>query len=314
MDRAFIEKKTLECREIAKKQGGKFLSKSYVKSNALHTWQCKEGHVWEASHANISQGKWCKICFYRNRHNELKKQTFDEIKEIIRKRGGILLTNEYKSVDWHLSVQCSCGNVWAPRGSTIKRGAWCPLCSRKKAAKKKRSKIEDIQKICTQKGGKLISNEYLSGSDRLTVECEKGHQWEILLMNLKSGKWCPYCRGKTTIEWFKKFAEERGGRCLSESYKNENSIIRFECNYGHIWKNRASNIKLNKTWCPDCRRIKFTLADCHNLARENNGECLSSSFENVSKRADWICSNGHVWNTTYLDAKTFWCKKCRNLI
>lgn len=313
MDQAFIKKKTLECRAIAQSHGGKFLSKSYIKSNALHTWQCKEGHVWEASHANISQGKWCKICYYSNQHNELKKQTFDEIKEIIREKGGTLLTNEYNSVDWQLSVQCSCGNFWAPRGSTIKRDAWCPLCSRKKAAKKKRSKVEDIQKICAQKGGKLISKEYLSGDDRLLVECGSGHQWEVLLMNLKSGKWCPYCRGKTSIEWFKQFASEKGGECLSENYKNEDTILRFQCNEGHFWKTKAVNIKTRRSWCPECRRVKLTLADCYNLARENNGSCLSDSFENVTKRANWMCRKGHKWNATYLDAKTFWCRMCNSL-
>lgn len=51
-----------DIKEIAKERGGKCLSKKYVNSATKLKWQCKEGHIWEATPNNISRGKWCAIC------------------------------------------------------------------------------------------------------------------------------------------------------------------------------------------------------------------------------------------------------------
>ena len=52
---------------IAKKKGGKCLSRRYVDNHTKLHWQCKEGHKWRAEPGNIKQGHWCPICGIKKR-------------------------------------------------------------------------------------------------------------------------------------------------------------------------------------------------------------------------------------------------------
>jgi hypothetical protein len=68
-------------------------------------------------------------------------------------------------------------------------------------------------------------------------------------------------RQKYNIEHFKKLAEEKGGKCLSDEYINTKSILKLECNKGHIWTTRAGHL-LEGTWCKECSKItnrKYTV-------------------------------------------------------
>ena len=51
-----------EMQNIAKKKGGKCLSKEYVNIRTELKWKCKEGHVWEDTPYNVKRGSWCPIC------------------------------------------------------------------------------------------------------------------------------------------------------------------------------------------------------------------------------------------------------------
>ncbi|MFH1520520.1 MAG: hypothetical protein ABID61_02655, partial [Candidatus Micrarchaeota archaeon] len=47
---------------LAEKRGGKCLSNNYYDAHSKLTWQCNDGHVWEANSNKIQQGRWCPIC------------------------------------------------------------------------------------------------------------------------------------------------------------------------------------------------------------------------------------------------------------
>lgn len=61
-------KHTLEyVQQIASVRGGSCLSVEYVNLDALMSWRCAEGHVWETSFDNILRGEtWCPCCSYRS--------------------------------------------------------------------------------------------------------------------------------------------------------------------------------------------------------------------------------------------------------
>jgi hypothetical protein len=54
-------------RKIAKGRGGQCLSAEYINSRTKLTWQCKNGHQWEALPSSIKQGHWCSRCRGKNR-------------------------------------------------------------------------------------------------------------------------------------------------------------------------------------------------------------------------------------------------------
>ncbi len=51
-----------EMREIATGRGGKCLSEKYIGAYSKLTWQCKNGHQWEAMPAGVKRGRWCPTC------------------------------------------------------------------------------------------------------------------------------------------------------------------------------------------------------------------------------------------------------------
>jgi queuine/archaeosine tRNA-ribosyltransferase len=53
-----------EMQKIAKERGGNCLSKEYLNSYSKLTWQCSEGHKWEAVPNSIKKGHWCRVCAY----------------------------------------------------------------------------------------------------------------------------------------------------------------------------------------------------------------------------------------------------------
>lgn len=52
-----------EMQSIAKKHGGKCLSKHYINNDTNLKWQCKKKHIWFARPADVKKGTWCIKCF-----------------------------------------------------------------------------------------------------------------------------------------------------------------------------------------------------------------------------------------------------------
>lgn len=65
---------------------------------------------------------------------------------------------------------------------------WCPYCSGRAGDFQ-----TEIEKICEEKDGKLLS-EYKNSMSYVTVRCKKhNYVWDILPNNIKKGRWCPIC-------------------------------------------------------------------------------------------------------------------------
>jgi hypothetical protein len=61
--------------QLAASRGGKCLSATYVNSLTKLSWQCAEGHQWEARPTNIKQGAWCPTCArLKRRKSRLKRR------------------------------------------------------------------------------------------------------------------------------------------------------------------------------------------------------------------------------------------------
>lgn len=58
--------------EIAKKRGGKCLSKVYKNARTKLRWECAKGHAWESVPYIVKKGSWCRICAFKNRKSREK--------------------------------------------------------------------------------------------------------------------------------------------------------------------------------------------------------------------------------------------------
>ena len=83
-----------EMQNIALKKGGKCLSKNYLNRKTKLTWECKEGHVWEATPASVKSGSWCPKCS-RFKKGYARKLSIEDMRVIAQEKGGECLSKKY---------------------------------------------------------------------------------------------------------------------------------------------------------------------------------------------------------------------------
>lgn len=124
-------KHTLEqMKEIAKKQGGKCLSRKYVNKEARLKWKCSKGHTWQATAGSITHQKsWCPVCARKKMGNKGVRHNIEKMHSIAKERKGKCLSEKYVDVDTPLKWKCSRGHIWkASSYSVMNRGSWCRKC------------------------------------------------------------------------------------------------------------------------------------------------------------------------------------------
>lgn len=118
---------------------------------------------------------------------------------------------------------------------------------------------------------------------------------------------------RKTIEEISDFIQKKGGKCLSDEYKNNKSKIKIRCNKGHVWETNWMCLKKG-TWCPYCKvdSTRLSISDAQKIARERDGYCLSVKYKNSQEKLKWKCNEGHIWeaNLTNIKNQNQWCPFC----
>jgi hypothetical protein len=233
-----------DMKKLAENKGGKCLSEEYVKNHVKLTWQCSEGHIWEASPNTILSNHWCRKCAY----NRFK--TIEYMQKIAEDRAGKCLSTKFSKI--YLTWQCSEGHIWEAAPRSIKEGKWCKECS---SLIYKTNMLKKMQELAKNRGGKCLSTEYLAAKKKLIWQCNAGHIWKAAMSgHIINGGWCPKCSfesKKDTIENMQKIAKDRAGKCLSTEYLKSNKKLTWQCHFNHIWDATPNAIKIGQ-WCPYC--------------------------------------------------------------
>ena len=237
--------------------------------------------------------------------------------------GGKCLSTHYTNTTTKLLWECAEGHQWETTPKQVRRGRWCPVCARQRAARKQRASLEDMRAVATQRGGQCLSTEYVNTKTPLSWQCANGHRWKATPKAVLRGDWCPICAKHTrrdgqtlTLDDMHAIARKRGGTCLSEHYVNNQTPLRWQCKYGHIWEATPSNVKRG-TWCPVCARNRPVstrpgrLEDMQTLARQRGGQCLSLVYINNKTKLRWQCAKDHIWDATPQQITSgSWCPIC----
>ena len=246
-----------EMQKRAGERGGHCLSTSYKNNRTKLLWECSKGHRWKTTPTTIISGQWCPVCG-RKKAAEKRKLTIEEMREIAGNRGGRCISTIYKSAKSILLWECEKGHQWKANPNSIKRGSWCPVCGHARRAQNEKLDIKEFHEIAKMRGGRCLSEEYINNHTKLLWQCKEGHRWNATPSHIKSKQWCPKCaikinaeRQKLDLGEMQQIAEERGGCCLSTTYKSARSKLLWQCAEGHQWKAVPSSIK-NGTWCPEC--------------------------------------------------------------
>lgn len=236
--------KLKEMKQLAAKKGGKCLSDEYKGTNIKLTWECKEGHQWNATPKSIVRGSWCLKCVVHE-----TKYTIEDAKALAISKGGKCLSTKYINYTSKLQWQCEKGHIWYASYDAITKH-WCGNC-----AKNKQFTIEIMQEVAKQYAGTCESKEYVRIKEKLNWKCRKGHTWSASGVSVMTNNvWCQDCKFQTkyTIEELREHAEEHEGTCESESFKHVNSKLTWKCKNNHTWDATVRSVVENNVWCREC--------------------------------------------------------------
>jgi hypothetical protein len=238
---------------IATQRGGECLSRRYLKTMFPLRWRCSFGHQWQASLASIiRRDTWCPACA-GNRKLEL-----EDLCKIARERGGKCLSSEYVNGRTPLLWECARGHTWRAaaeqvRGGFFKKGTWCPKCYDQRRAFRPAGTIEEMRSLARNRGGTCLSPNYLGSRTKLLWRCGQKHRWYAVPGNVKRGNWCPVCAGNRRLKLkdYRALAAERGGKCLSKKYENNDTELKWRCSSDHEWSATGSSVRRG-SWCARC--------------------------------------------------------------
>ena len=298
--------------QLAKKNGGICLSKSYKNVKEKLKWECAEGHRWLGRLDHIKDGGgWCQKCFFARR----RSGSYKKVQLIAKKRGGKCLSKEkdYSSSDEKLRFQCKDGHKWFGGVSKIISGIWCPKCAGRDKT------IEDMHSLAKKHGGKCLSKKYINSYTKLKFQCAKGHNWMGIPTKISAGVWCPKCARKSrtdTIENMQAIAKKRGGKCISKKYEYVKKHLEWECAEGHRWKAVPMTVK-NGSWCRICafKKVAIGIEKMQLYAKKHSGVCLSKEYKDNNTYLEWKCSEGHRWKAKprQLIYEDKWCLECNKI-
>lgn len=199
---------------------------------------CQNKHVFKSTYKKIKKNPTCKEC--------KKEKTLIQVKSTLNDN-GFELVSEYTKYDIPITVKCKKGHVVDMFYDNIKRGNKCKICSRKVLPE-----YEYIKNFIQKEGYSLISDNILSATQKFSVRCPKGHQYEVNWNKFSSGRRCPHCQNKIKIskdeanKVFMKYGYEIVG-----DYIDTVTPVLIKCPKGHEYKVTLGNFKSGKR-CREC--------------------------------------------------------------
>lgn len=241
-------------------------------------------------------------------------------------------------------------------GVEVERTNWCPYCADKKMCGVKSclqcralSFADHPKAQCwiKEKNSKRAWQCFAGTADKYWFLCDKkdcGHEFQQQLAGITCrDAWCPYCSGDSLclsgcdVCFQKTFASHdrahtwavRNPKTARETLKGSQTIVDFDCDCGHTFKARPSDVSRVKHYCPYCspnpkrlcdkddcdRCFKTSFASFTDLtpfwAKEDNDKSPRELFPNSKYQATFICKLGHKFSARLHNiARGGWCTKC----
>lgn len=255
-----------EVERYAAKRGGSCVSQTYRNAHTKLTLICRHGHKWQATWSNLSRGQWCPLCRRRKAasHRRLSIATAQQAAQA---RGGRCVSKRYVDNRTHLLWRCGSGHQWKARLDQVRgAGTWCPECARLELSKQRKDKpppvrskvtIDDLHRFARQAKGKCLTDSYVNQRQLIDWECKRGHRFRSSWVNtITRDNYCPMCaesaRRDNMLRRARSLAIKARGRCLSRTYEEARSPLKWECRAGHHFKESWANISNRSAFCPRC--------------------------------------------------------------
>ena len=313
----FKTKKLKEINDFVSKLGGKCLSKDYFNNEEDLKFECKKGHIFYESWADVKFSmRWCKECAPNRYVGEtLTRMILEHLlstsmpSSYLKSMGGLQLDGYCKKRKLAFEYQ---GSQHYTKGSHFHNDA----------EKYKNQQARDSQKklLCKKNGITLIEvfefktirksrvsifvEEVKTLLNHLGIEYTKA-PFIIDLERLYRGR-------DSGLYEIAKLEVEKENATIQDYIGSESNHI-VTCKKGHKTSKKLSVLKRNGFNCSDCIKLEkyFILKD---KIEKRGGKLINEKLKNkgFSNLYDWICDKGHknLTKGQYL-FNGHWCKKCQ---
>lgn len=247
-------------------RGGLCLSGQYLGQKVKHEWQCAHGHQWQATWSNVCQGRWCKTCSSSRAENicrtVLETMFSTDLPRCypmwLRLKGRAKLELDGFNEEIHVGFEYQ---GWH-HSAAASRGYYKTHDEQRDMHNRDALK----RQMCWKRGVRLIVIPEMS--ERLSID-----NLDVFIRHVES---CVFVAGidiptdwiarmpKSLPEfWIKEerpitdemrlIAASRNGVCLSTTYVDYSSKLRWRCSEGHEWESIWQTARKG-CWCGICGR------------------------------------------------------------
>lgn len=300
--------------ETARAKGGKCLSTQYVNSHEKLCWRCAEGHEWGAVAYHVRAGHWCPTCAAGN-SERICMNIFEQMfgKSFPKARPPWLLNARGKKME----LDGFCDELkLAYEYHGVQHYSHVGFFHRGNKSLERRKSDDDCKgQLCLEHGVHLIVIPYTIPIDEVPEYVYRTVQERGLTIPMKRPDEVNVAEFvlPEKLEAMQQLAEQRGGTCLSTTYVNNNTKLRWRCAEGHEWEAVPGSIQQG-SWCPICAgklSPDDALCKLREIARAKGGSCLSDHYVEGRIKLQWRCAGGHEWNAAPNNIRGGnWCPIC----
>lgn len=231
---------------IAEVRGIKWLG-PYVPVTQKTTWECLNGHQWQASYSTVKYKHGCPHCAVTRRRTQEEFHRLGELR-------GYTWLGPYTHANDPTWWECSHGHRWETAYSWIARGAGCPECARLAPPPNKFTN-EDYASLAMSRGWKWLGPLPNSTQERTWWQCDKGHQFDSSYNHATARSGCPACvppvTARKTAGDYAKLAASLNWIWLGPYPDGAGIATSWQCEHGHSFERAYSTVAYAQT-CPEC--------------------------------------------------------------
>lgn len=308
-----------QLRAAADAAGFECLDTDWRGLSAMYRFQCREGHLFQRTLQTFGRAleAKCPLC--------AAASNFGRLRELSRQNGVTCLEPHWLGWDAPHRFQCEAGHAWNRKGNKALQRIGCAVCGRDAGYRRRRDDLlQRIHQTAASRGGQCLDTASPRGQRTFLFRCGAGHEWEAAGVDVLRRTWCPECARLRKVEGYRhpdglerlqRKAAERGGACLADTYGGLGVRYRFRCAEGHEWLTTGGKVMLG-SWCGVCANLnkRLGIEAAHQAARERGGECLTSVYQNTTKKMHWLCHRGHDWHAPFASIRAgHWCAQCAHM-
>ena len=204
--------------------------------------------------------------------------------------------------------KCQLGHSWVSEIKSRGYGAGCPVCDGKSVQIGFNDLTTTHPEIAAQADGWDPKTVTKGSGLKRRWKCVSGHSWVASVGARSGGTRCPICSNHKVLAGYNdlattnpKIAAQADGWDPSNVGPHSNKKMIWKCPEGHRYLTSVAHRSEGKG-CPFCsgRQVLIGFNDLGTthpeISKEAHGWDPGTVSSGSHKRANWICSRGHVWD------------------